>query len=117
MIKLTDLINEATRPEPDYKDLVKLLFMAFKHEPKARFYFNRNNGVVFFDLVGGAAYSPKKSTMREIFGGMNPIAVNREFGRADYNEEETIKQVEKLSKDKIKVEVKQLGTGVLYKLK
>lgn len=79
MIKLTDLINEATRPEPDYKDLVKLLFMAFKHEPRARFYFNRNDGVVFFDLVGGAAYSPKKSTMREIFGGMNPIAVNREL--------------------------------------
>jgi hypothetical protein len=117
MIKLSDILNEATRPEPDYTDLVKLLFMAFKHEPKARFYFNRNNGVVFFDLAGGSAYSPKKSKMREIFGGMSPIAVNREFGRADYNEEETIKQIEKLSKGKIKVEVKQLGTGVLYKLK
>jgi hypothetical protein len=110
-------LDEAKRPEPNYKELVKLLIMAFKHEPKARFYFNRNNGVVFFDLAGGAAYSPKKSTMRDIFGGMSPIAVNREFGRADHHEEETIKQVEQLSKGKIKAEIKELGNGVLYKLK
>jgi hypothetical protein len=116
MIKLTNLITEATRPEPDYKDLVKLLFMAFKHEPRARFYYNLNNKVVFFDIAGGAAYSPKKSTMRDIFGGMNPIAVNREFGRAEYNAEETIKQVEKLSKGKIKADSKG-GYGVIYKLK
>ena len=109
-------LNEAKRPEPDYKQLVKLLIMAFKHEPKARFYFNRNNGVVYFDLIGGAAYSPKKSKMRDIFGGMNPIAVNREFGRAEHHEEETIKQVEQLSKGKIKAEIKELGNGVLYKL-
>ena len=110
-------LDEAKRPEPNYKELVKLLIMAFKHEPKARFYFNRNNGVVYFDLIGGAAYSPKKSKMRDIFGGMNPIAVNREFGRADHHEEETIKQVEQLSKGKIKAEIKELGNGVLYKLK
>jgi len=109
-------LNEVKRPEPDYKQLVKLLIMAFKHEPKSRFYFNRNNGVVYFDLIGGAAYSPKKSKMRDIFGGMNPIAVNREFGRADHHEEETIKQVEQLSKGKIKAEIKELGDGVLYKL-
>lgn len=109
-------LNEVKRPEPDYKQLVKLLIMAFKHEPKARFYFNRNNGVVYFDLIGGAAYSPKKSKMRDIFGGMNPIAVNREFGRADHYEEETIKQVEQLSNGKIKAEIKELGDGVLYKL-
>jgi hypothetical protein len=110
-------LDEAKRPEPNYKELVKLLIMAFKHEPKSRFYFNRNNGVVYFDLIGGAAYSPKKSKMRDIFGGMNPIAVNREFGRADHHEEETIKQVEQLSKGKIKAEIKELGNGVLYKLK
>jgi hypothetical protein len=110
-------LNEVKRPEPNYKELVKLLIMAFKHEPKSRFYFNRNNGVVYFDLIGGAAYSPKKSKMRDIFGGMNPIAVNREFGRADHHEEETIKQVEQLSKGKIKAEIKELGNGVLYKLK
>ena len=109
-------LDEAKRPEPNYKELVKLLIMAFKHEPKSRFYFNRNNGVVYFDLIGGAAYSPKKSKMRDIFGGMNPIAVNREFGRADHHEEETIKQVEQLSKGKIKAEIKELGNGVLYKL-
>ena len=109
-------LNEVKRPEPDYKQLVKLLIMAFKHEPKSRFYFNRNNGVVYFDLIGGAAYSPKKSKMRDIFGGMNPIAVNREFGRADHYEEETIKQVEQLSNGKIKAEIKELGDGVLYKL-
>ena len=109
-------LNEVKRPEPDYKQLVKLLIMAFKHEPKARFYFNRNNGVIYFDLIGGAAYSPKKSKMRDIFGGMNPIAVNREFGRADHYEEETIKQVEQLSNGKIKAEIKELGDGVLYKL-
>ena len=96
-------------------DLFSFL-LAFKHEPKARFYFNRNNGVVYFDLIGGAAYSPKKSKMRDIFGGMNPIAVNREFGRADHYEEETIKQVEQLSNGKIKAEIKELGDGVLYKL-
>jgi len=110
-------LDEAKRPEPNYKELVKLLIMAFKHEPKSRFYFNRNNGVVYFDLIGGAAYSPKKSKMRDIFGGMNPIAVNREFGRADHHEEETIKQVEQLSKGKIKAKIKELGNGVLYKLK
>jgi len=110
-------LDEAKRPEPNYKELVKLLIMAFKHEPKSRFYFNRNNGVVYFDLIGGAAYSPKKSKMRDIFGGMSPIAVNREFGRADHHEEETIKQVEQLSKGKIKAEIKELGNGVLYKLK
>ena len=110
-------LDEAKRPEPNYKELVKLLIMAFKHEPKARFYFNRNNGAVYFDLIGGAAYSPKKSKMRDIFGGMNPIAVNREFGRADHHEEETIKQVEQLSNGKIKAEIKELGDGVLYKLK
>ncbi len=115
--KNEESLNEAKRPEPDYKQLVKLLIMAFKHEPKARFYFNRNNGVVYFDLIGGAAYSPKKSKMRDIFGGMNPIAVNREFGRADHYEEETIKQVEQLSNGKIKAEIKELGDGVLYKLK
>jgi hypothetical protein len=109
-------VNEVKRPEPDYKQLVKLLIMAFKHEPKARFYFNRNNGVVYFDLIGGPAYSPKKSKMRDIFGGMNPIAVNREFGRAEHHEEETIKQVEQLSNGKIKAEIKELGNGVLYKL-
>ena len=112
----SESVNEVKRPEPDYKQLVKLLIMAFKHEPKARFYFNRNNGVVYFDLIGGAAYSPKKSKMRDIFGGMNPIAVNREFGRADHYEEETIKQVEQLSNGKIKAEIKELGDGVLYKL-
>jgi len=109
-------LDEAKRPEPNYKELVKLLIMAFKHEPKSRFYFNRNNGVVYFDLIGGAAYSPKKSKMRDIFGGMSPIAVNREFGRADHYEEETIKQVEQLSNGKIKAEIKELGDGVLYKL-
>ena len=114
---VSESVNEVKRPEPNYKELVKLLIMAFKHEPKSRFYFNRNNGVVYFDLIGGAAYSPKKSKMRDIFGGMNPIAVNREFGRADHHEEETIKQVEQLSKGKIKAEIKELGDGVLYKLK
>lgn len=105
-----------TRPEPNYKDLVKLLLMALKHDPRARFYYNRNNRVVYFDLVGGVAYSPKKSRMKEIFGGMNPIAVNREFGRAEYNAEETIKQVEKLSSGKIKADSKG-NYGVIYQLR
>ena len=107
---------------PNYNELMELLDMA-KEYADSNLYRGKNfklyyaDDYIMFDNVGGAAvgYAKKEIRKKGIFAGKSEVV--HTFKKANYNPEETKKEVEKRSKGKISVEMSMWQgevTGVNY---
>lgn len=107
---------------PDYNELMDLLDVAIKYA-KENLYVGKNfkiyysDDYIMFDNVGGASvgYDKRGIRKKDIFSGKKEVV--HTFKKANYNPEETKKEIEKRSKGKISVEMSMWQgkvTGVNY---
>lgn len=119
-MKLRDIVKESLYGEPDYKKLLELLDLAFEYA-KDNLFIGKNfkiyydKGYIFFDNVDGAGvgYTGQEIRKKNIFPNKTNVIIT--FKQAHFNREETTKQIEKLSRGRIKVLPMSGRFGVTYK--
>jgi hypothetical protein len=95
---------------PDYNELMDLLDMAINYAKEnlrvgKNFKLYYNDDYIMFDNVGGASvgYDKRDIRKKDIFPGKKEVV--HTFKKANYNPEETKKEVEKRSNGRISVEM------------